>query len=223
MRNLGRRSFLIAALALAVVGCKEKKAAEDALSGDGVVATEARDIPPFARLSVGSKIEAHVVIGEHSKLEFRGDKNLLPHVKSRVANGTLTLDTDVKVKPNIPLTVKLSVPRLDAVSVSKGANVTVEKLSAQKFEARASGGAKMRASGSAEVLVVDGVEVGSFDFSKLPVQSATVRLRRAARTELGYVEKLDVKLEGLASVTYEGTPEIKQDIKDRARLIRRVP
>ncbi|HEX6275037.1 MAG TPA: DUF2807 domain-containing protein [Polyangiaceae bacterium] len=221
MRIRRRPLFLLALFALAFSGCDDEKKADSGLQGDGVAHTETRDVPAFTRLSVGSRIDVSVVIGEPSKLELRGDKNLLPHVTGKVENGTLKLDTDVKVKPNIPLTLKLRVPRLDGVSVSKGGSIAVEKLSAQKFEVQAGGGGKIRASGSAQELLVDGGDAGQVNLAKLPVQSATVRLERAARVELGYVEKLDVKLDGAARVVYEGTPEIKQDIKGRARLVRR--
>jgi hypothetical protein len=216
-----RRVFLLALFGAAFSGCEDEKKPDAGLQGDGVAFNEARDVPPFTRLSVGSRIEATVAIGEASKLELRGDKNLLPHVRAKVENGTLKLDTDVKVKPNIPLTVKLGVPRLDGATVSQAARLVIEKLSAQKFEARAAGGAKISASGSAQELVVDGVGAGQFDFTKLPVQSAVVRLELGSRAELGYVEKLDAKLSGATRLVYDGTPEIKQEIKERGRLVRR--
>ena len=219
MRIPGRRLFPLALAVLALAGCKEKP--PSVLEGSGVPATEARDVPPFTRLSVGSHIQAHVTVGEASKLEFRADKNLLPHVVSRVTNGTLSLDTDDRVKPTIPLTVTLSVPRLDSVSATKGGKIVVEGLKAETFEARVSDGAAIRASGSAQTLVVHGAGAGTFDFQKLPAQSATVRLEYAARAELGYLEKLDVQLKGMTRVTYGGSPEIKQDIKEKARLVSR--
>ena len=220
VRTLRRRLFLGAFIGLLHAGCKEKP--PEALAGSGVPLTETRDVPPFTRLSVASRIEARVTIGEASKLDFRGDNNLLPHLKSRVENGELKLDTDVKVKPSIPLRVTFSVPQLEKASVSKAAHVVIEGLNADTFEARASGGAKVVASGSAQSLVIEGVEAGRFDFQKLSAQSATIRLEYGARAEMGYLEKLDVNLTGATSVSYVGTPAIRKEIKSTtARLVRR--
>jgi hypothetical protein len=221
VRTLGRWSSFIAVTALAFAGCKEKKAADPALAGAGVPVTESREVSGFTRLAVGSKIEAHVTIGEPSKLEFRGDKNLLPHLKSKVENGTLTLDTDVKVKPSIPLRVEFSVPRLDSVSARKGANVVIEKLNAETFEAKVVDGAKLRVVGSAHALVLEGTGAGAFDLRKLPAASATVRFDMAASAELGYVEKLDVKLTGMSKVVYDGTPVLTKEVSGKSRLVQR--
>jgi len=220
VRTLRRRLFLGAFIGLLHAGCKEKP--PEALAGSGVPLTETRDVPPFTRLSVASRIEARVTIGEASKLDFRGDNNLLPHLKSRVENGELKLDTDVNVKPSIPLRVTFSVPRLETASVSRAAQIVIEGMKAETFEAHARDGAKISASGTAQALVLEGVGAGWFDFQKLPARSATIRLEYGARAEMGYLEKLDVKLSGAARVSYVGTPEIKKDIKSTsARLIRR--
>jgi hypothetical protein len=83
------------------------------------------------------------------------------------------------------------------------------------------GGAKVSAAGSAQSVVFEGHDAGTLDFQKVSASSATVRLQRAARAELGYVEKLDVKLAGASMVVYEGTPDIKKEIQHPSSLIRR--
>jgi hypothetical protein len=181
--------------------CKEKP--PEALAGNSVATQAARDVPPASRL------------------ELEGDQNLLSHVVSRSENGTLTLDTDVKVKPSMTLRARIGVPRLDAVSATGGAVVDIRGLAAEKFEATVKGGAKVSAAGSAQSVVFEGHDAGTLDFQKVSASSATVRLQRAARAELGYVEKLDVKLAGASMVVYEGTPDIKKEIQHPSSLIRR--
>jgi hypothetical protein len=199
--------------------CKEKP--PEALAGNSVATQAARDVPPFSRLAVSSKITAEISIGKASRLELEGDQNLLSHVVSRSENGTLTLDTDVKVKPSMTLRARIGVPRLDAVSATGGAVVDIRGLAAEKFEATVKGGAKVSAAGSAQSVVFEGHDAGTLDFQKVSASSATVRLQRAARAELGYVEKLDVKLAGASMVVYEGTPDIKKEIQHPSSLIRR--
>lgn len=218
--RLSRRRLVgFALLGSLAAFCKEKP--PDALAGDGVAAQAARDVAPFSRLSVGSRIDAEITIGKASRLELEGDKNLLSHVVSRSENGTLTLDTDVKVKPAMRLRARISVPRLDAVSAFGGATVDIRGLAAEKFEAVVKRAAKVNAAGSAQTLVLEGYEAATLDFQKVPASSATVRLERAARADVGYVEKLDVKLLGSTVLRYEGTPEIKKLIQPPSRLVRR--
>jgi hypothetical protein len=162
-----------------------------------------------------------VTVGKASKLELRGDRNLLPLVTSRSENGLLTLDIDKKIKPSMRLHARIGVPRLDSASGTKAARIDIRGLAADTFEARAIDGAKMSAAGTARALVLRGAGAGLLDFRGVTAASATLVLERAARAELGYLEKLDVKLLGANIVSYEGTPEIKKEVKHPSRLVRR--
>ncbi len=219
MRVIGRRRIAFLLVGLLLASCKEKP--PEVLAGDGVPTKATRDVAGFSRISVSSKIQAEVTIGTASRLELEGDRNIVPHVTSRLANGTLTLDTDVKVKPSMALRARISVPRLDFAHATFGGVVTIQGLAAQKFETRVERAGKVNAKGSAQTLVLDGKDVGAIDFTKVTASSATVRLERAARADLGYLEKLDLTMSGATVLTYEGTPELKKAIQPPARLIQR--
>ena len=204
---------------IATVGC-EKKKPSDTVEGNGVSASAERDVAPFSRVAVSSRIELEVAVGKASRLELRGDGNLLPLVTSRSENGLLTLDVGKKIKPSMRLHARISVPRLDSASATKIARIDIQGLAADTFEASVTDVAKLSAAGTAKALVLKGAQVGSLDFSKVSAASATVRLERAATARLGYLEELDVVTKGATRVSYVGDPKIKKDIEKPGRLFR---
>jgi hypothetical protein len=220
VRLFRRRLVALLLVGFATAFCKEKPPPE-VLTGDGVAAKDSREVAPFSRISVGSKFYVEISVGKPSRLELEGDKNLLSHVTSRSVNGTLTLDTDVKVKPAMKLRARVGASNLDSAHATGAAVVDIQGLTADKFEARTDRAGKVIARGSAKTFVLEGKDAGSFDFTNVPASSATVRLERGSRAELGYLEVLDVTLSGAALATYVGTPEIKKAIHRPARLIRR--
>ena len=219
MRLSRRRLVACARLGSLAVFCKEKP--PSARAGDGGATTISRDVAPFSRISVGSKILAEITIGTASRLELEGDRNLVAVVTSRSENGTLTLKPTGPIRPSMTLRARISVPSLDSAHATGAAVIDIQGLAAEKFEARTERAGKVQAQGAAKALVLDGKDAGAFDFRKVAASSATVRLERGARAELGYLENLDVTLSGAAMALYEGTPEIKKSIKHPARLIRR--
>jgi hypothetical protein len=219
VRLWAKRFVLCAVFAVGTVGC-EKKQPSDTVEGNGVAASADRDVAPFSRVAVGSRIELDVTVGKASRLELRGDGNLLPLVTSRSENGLLTLDIDKKIKPSMRLHARIGVPRLDSASATKLARIDIQGLAADTFEAQATDGAKLSAAGSAKRLVLKGAVAGSLDFSKVSAASATVRLERAASARLGYLEELDVAIKDATRVFYVGDPKIKKDVQKPARLIR---
>lgn len=222
MRFFSRRlvAFLLVA-GFSAASCKEKPKPPQALAGNGVAAKDTRDVAPFTRISVGSKIQAEIRIGTPSRLELEGDKNLIAVVTSKSENGTLTLRTSEPVKPAMTLRARISVDRLESAHATGAAVVDIQGLAADKFEARVERAGKVIARGTAKTLVLDGKDAGALDFQKVSASSATVRVVRGSHADVGYLEKLDVTASEATYVQYEGTPEIKQDIKRPARLFRR--
>jgi hypothetical protein len=219
VRLWAKRFVLCAVFAVGTVGC-EKNKPSDTVEGNGVAASAERDVAPFSRVAVGSRIELDVTVGNASKLELRGDRNLLPLVTSRSENGLLTLDVGKKIKPSMRLHARISVPRLDSASATKVARIDIQGLAADTFEANATDVAKLSAAGTAKALVLKGAVGASLDFSKVSAASATVRLEKAATARLGYLEELDVATKGATRVFYVGDPKIKKDVQKPARLIR---
>jgi hypothetical protein len=213
--------LFLALVWLAASSCTKKN--DESTAGSGVQASATRTVPPFARLSVGSMLEVSVKVGSDGPLEIKGDDNLLPHVTSRVENGMLTLDVDVKAKKSMPLEARVSTRRLEAVNASVASKVDIQGLSAEKFAARAAGAGRVTAAGSAQSLELVGKGAARLDFAKVPAREASVHLDHASQAKLGYLEKLKVTASGASLVYYSGEPALESALKKPARLIRVEP
>src|SRR5258705_6864632 len=64
------------------------------LQGSGVRATQQRTPGEFARVRAGTLGDVRVVVGAAPRVEVSCDDNLLEHVRTRVVDGELVIDTD---------------------------------------------------------------------------------------------------------------------------------
>lgn len=113
--------FLLAAAAACAIALPATAARSKALKGSGRIVTETRDVGSFHAVEAGSI--AHVLVGDYpaGRVTVKTDDNLLAHVQTSVAEGTLRIGlADVTVQ-NAELTVYVpaaGVTRLEAKGIA---------------------------------------------------------------------------------------------------------
>lgn len=219
MRFTRRTLLFLCFSSSAPSGCKEKKASK-VLSGSGIQKTKELEIAPFSRLSVSGRMQVFVTVGGHGSLSIKGDDNIIGHVRVRLENGVMTIDTDTPVRGKMPLELRLGAAKLESVSVSGVTHVRIEGLAAQGFVANATGVSKVVAEGTADSLALTGKEVSELDFTKVVSRSAKIDLVKAATARVGYLENLDVRMQDACRLFYEGEPNITKDVKRPAFMVK---
>ena len=113
--------LLLAAAAACAIALPATAARNKTLKGSGKIVTETRDVGSFHAVEAGSI--AHVLVGDYpaGRVTVKTDDNLLVHVQTSVAEGTLRIGlADVTVQ-NAELTVYVpaaGITRLDAKGIA---------------------------------------------------------------------------------------------------------
>jgi hypothetical protein len=219
--RFSRRSLLLVAFAaVSSSGCKKEKKASNALAGSGIQKTKEVEIAAFSRLAVKGKMQVFVTIGGHRSMEVKGDDDIIGHVRARLENGVMTIDTDVPVRGKMPLEVRVGAAKLDSISGSGAARIQIEGLAAKDFGASAAGASRIAAEGAAETISITGKDAAQFDFTKVVARSAKAHLVKAASARVGYLEELDVRIQDATRFFYEGEPKLTKDVKRPALLVK---
>ena len=103
--------ILVAALLIPVAGLTAAGRA-DCVEGSGVPHQESRVVKPFTRVAVSGVFEVRLTVGPAQQVVIRGDDNILPHIRSEVRDGTLTVDSDRSICIKTDLRLEIEVPEL---------------------------------------------------------------------------------------------------------------
>lgn len=124
------------------------------IQGDGKKITEQRNVPPFERIELRGAIDANVKVGPAQAVALTIDSNLMPHVRTRVENGTLIVDTDASLRWDGEARAEISVPRLRGLSTGGSGDARIEGGSGEDLELSSSGSGDIRWRGEAKALTV---------------------------------------------------------------------
>ena len=157
--NTPRRLFDLGAVAIAVCGSAQAWSwhSGERITGNGDSATEARDAGAFDGVALSGGFNVVIRQGSGNKVEIKADRNLLPYIETRVAEGGKgrTLEIGPKKGINISSSTNpsfvIEMPALRAVSVAGSGTVKVEAMKTAGVDAAIAGSGDVKYAGSPEI------------------------------------------------------------------------
>lgn len=124
------------------------------VQGSGVAATQTRAMARFRSLDLAGSNNVTVTVGGPQSVVARADSNLISHVTTRVAAGTLVIGDTGSFTTRTPMNVDVSVPSLTALNLSGDGKISVTGISAPQLTVTISGSGLLSATGTVTRLAV---------------------------------------------------------------------
>ncbi len=200
----------IALLALLATGLPPQKSfagRPDCVEGSGVVREEARALQPFSHLAVSGVYQVRVKVGPAQRVRLRGDDNILPHIRTEVHDGKLTVDSDRSLCLKTDLRLEIDVPRLTGLESGGTVDVEADGIHGDRFALKLDGTGNARLSGQCERFEAALMGASELRAEQLRAQTVVVALEGAGSAAVHADQRLDAVISGLGTVTYSGDPE----------------
>jgi len=183
------------------------------IRGDGVDATEQREVSEFDAIRVATSFDVKVSVGGQQGVTLHGDENILPHVRTSVRGGSLEVTMDQgSYRFESPTWIEITVPELKAYSLSGSGDCELAGIDQGAFSVSLSGSGDIVAVGRTEHLSVDVSGSGNLELTGLKAREATVDVTGSADVALHVSDALMVNISGSADVRYEGGPNVNATI-----------
>jgi len=208
-------TFMMTALLVGVAYCQKNT------NGEKEIKTEDRKVAAYESVEVSGAYHLVLTEGEVGTLKIKGQKEVLPYLKTSVSNKVLYVSIDNKYKLKTSLTVYIPINTSLKKIVAKGAVdiSTQEKLEATSLDLQVAGAGDVDIAGSTERLnaVVKGA--GDIDAKELVAKQATLRIAGAGSISAHVTEDVDASIAGAGSITVKGNPPVfKKSVKGIGRI-----
>ncbi len=250
MNPTTRRLFALGLVSAAVV-CSSAQAWSwnkgERITGNGDIGTEARDTGAFDAVAMSGGFTVVIRQGSGNKVEVKADRNLLPYIETRVAEGSKgrTLEIAPKKGVNIswannPPVFTVEMPTLRAVAVAGSGTVKVEAMKTAGVDAAIAGSGDirfanldterlgMKVSGSGDIVAAGRSASASVSISgsgdvkaaELAAEDVKVTIAGSGDAQVQATKKLHVSIAGSGDVKYVGSPEISSSIAGSGKVRR---
>ena len=207
----------------------------------GVQVTEVRPAQDFTRVVMAGVGRLEITQGSEEKLVVEADEAFMPHLITRVENGTLFLG---ETKPGTiftnmeNITYTLTVKTLEGISLSGLGDVQAKPLTAERMEIQVSGSGNVEIEDlQAETLTVQISGLGSatvagkvtrqevsisgsgdYDAPDLESEEMTATISGLGGMYVWVKTTLKATISGSGNITYFGSPTVTSDISGIGNL-----
>lgn len=203
-----KKLFVISLLTIALCLFASCRHLGKGVQGSGVRKTEKRDLGAFKSIETSGAFEIQVTCQQPASLEVEGDDNLLPLVKTDVRNGVLRIYNDGSYTATKAITVRMSLPDLEAVSSTGAADIRVTDVKNSQLAISWQGAGRIEAAGETKFIDITSTGAGKLDTSRLRAERAKVSVTGAAQVDVHASQQLDVNVSGVGQVNYHGNPGV---------------
>jgi hypothetical protein len=223
-------TLLLVATALGLAGCGIATSTQmPKVKGSGIAGSATRPLDGVTSVRLQNVGKLIVKQGERPNVTIAGDDNIVPLVRTEVADGVLSiaLTDEFQFETKNPLTYTLEVPNLASASVEGAAELAMDWMPAKEFRLKVDAAGNARLSGTCEKLTVDlsGAavvrvsgscdelnatlkEAAKLEAPGLKTRTATVTCSGAGQASVHVTESLTAKAEGAGRVDYRGPAKV---------------
>lgn len=207
--------------------------------GSGNIITETRSMTGFDRVVLSGIGDVTIVQGDSESLEIEAEDNVIPHIRTTVANGVLEIGFERRaIIPTKPVKFRLTmrevrgldtrgVSNIEAndiqtdrleIGISGTGNVEISNLDSGELEIRISGAGNCALDGTVDRQEVTLSGAGNYEGDDLQSREAEVTIAGLGKVTLWATGSLDVTISGTGDVEYYGSPQVTQKISGLGRL-----
>ena len=202
-------AVLIAALAVVAIGIAmlvHGGSSTTAVKGSGVAVTQTRAVARFTSLDLAGSNNVTVIVGEPQSVAVHADSNLINHVTTVVASGTLIIGDTGSFTTRTPMSVDVSVPSLTALNLSGNGQIHITGISAPQLTVTVSGSGLLSAAGTVTRLDVTLSGHGQAQLSQLTARDVHAVVTGSGLIKVTATTSLNAAVPGTGAIIYSGNP-----------------
>jgi uncharacterized Fe-S cluster protein YjdI len=180
--------------------------AENCIRGNGFEMSEERHFTAFDTIDIAGAYNVSINYGSEQRFKITGDDNILPHIITRVKQGTLFIYTNRPICTANDITIKINTSLLKSLIAAGAGDIEMIDVQNRSLSVRTAGAIDMRLAGRTDSLDVVLAGAGDFVAQKLKTENARISVTGAGDAILYASESLTVQLDGAGDLTCYGNP-----------------
>lgn len=177
------------------------------ISGSGNVLTEQRNVGEFKSVDVSGAFKVEITAQKDFSVEVEADDNILPLVKTEVADGVLKIEREGNSWKSGTVTIRISAPNIENLEVSGASKVSMTDLNNDFLNLDVSGASKINLGGKTNRLKMDLSGASKIDAENLTAENVSVKASGASKINVFASDELNADLSGATKLNYSGDPQ----------------
>lgn len=206
-------------LLVGTASCRYDQHCHMRIKGNGQYTEREYNNGYFNKIKVYETIRVHFIVGDTHSVKIKAESNVIDHIEVKVSAGLLRIKSEEGSCINAKhIDVYITAPNIQEFE-NDGTTYVDGTIRSENLSIVTNGTTDMHLAGHINKLslVVNGT--CDFDLYEAQVAQAYVKCNGTTRGKIKASEKLDVIINGTATIRYRGNPLITQDINGTGKMI----
>lgn len=206
-------------LLMGAIACRHDQHCHSRIKGNGRFEERAYSPGYFSKVKVYETIRVHFTVGDNHLVKVKAESNVLDHIEVVVSSGLLTVRSKDGVCINAQdIDVYITAPDIQEFE-NDGTTYADGNIAAENLTIVTNGTMDMHLAGNIAKLSIIVNGTCDFDLYGAQVAQAYVKCNGTTRGKIKVSEKLDVTVNGTATLRYKGNPLVTQYINGTGKII----
>ncbi|MBW1899489.1 MAG: DUF2807 domain-containing protein [Deltaproteobacteria bacterium] len=181
--------------------------AEGCIEGNNITTEEQRQVPSFSKIDISGVFDVAIQYQKKNKITVTADKNLLPHIVTRVTSGKLYVFSNRSICTKSKLHIDIKSDGIEKIQSSGANDIAVSGVKSNRLEIEMDGAGDINLSGKTKLFVVNLSGAADMEAENLRAETVQISLRGAGDATIYASKKLNAKVTGSGTVNYFGSPK----------------
>lgn len=190
------------------------------VKGNGKLTTENRSIEPFSEINTNGPFTISLTCSSKKEsLDITADNNIIPLIKTLVKDSTLFIFVTKPLSSENEIKLTIAAKSINKLKVNGSTNLNASNVSTKVLTLNSEGSGDITLSGNAKdfSLLISGS--GTADTEKLLTENTRLEIDGSGEATIHATKTLDIKVDGVGSVSYSGSPKsVTKDIDGIANI-----
>jgi len=181
--------------------------AKGCIEGNNITTKEQRQVPSFSKIDISGVFDVTIQYQKKNQITVTADKNLLPHIVTRVTSGELYVFSDRSICTKSELHIDIKSDEIEKIRSSGANDIFVSGVKSNRLEIEMDGAGDINLSGKAKLFIVNLSGAADMEAENLKAETVQISSTGAGDAAIYVSKKLDAKVTGSGTVNYSGNPK----------------
>lgn len=181
---------------------------KNVVRGNGVLKTETRNLDKFKSVEISGAFDVVSQKSDKASVKITCDSNLLPHIKTKISNGELSIAPDAPISCKNKIKIEIcSSGELNKIEMSGASLLVCSDISVSGFLLNLDGTSSATLSGKADEFKVNITGACSLKADDLKSKVTSISVSGTGKADVFASEKITADISGIGIVNYYGNPK----------------
>ena len=176
------------------------------IKGSGNIISKSHDLANFTSINLIGSMDVNINSSDEYNCTILADDNIIPHVKTEVANNNLQISVNKNYSSKEGLKINVNAPNYDKVSITGSGDINLIDFKNDNLSLNIDGSGDIKGNGDVQTLITTINGSGEIMLKDLKSETTKITINGSGDAKIWATKSISAVINGSGDIEYYGEP-----------------